>query len=51
MLTLALVFQTLAVRKPDLDNGVFVYARAGLPVRRRFWASVRGGENGCRDAT
>jgi len=29
MLTLALVFQTLAVRKPKLDNGVYVYAREG----------------------
>src|SRR5690606_27877329 len=30
MLMLAFVFQTLAVRKPDLDNGVYVYARAGF---------------------
>ena len=28
MLMLALVYQTLAVRKPDLDNGVYAYARA-----------------------
>jgi arginine:ornithine antiporter/lysine permease len=28
MLMLALVFQMLALRKPDLDNGVYAYARA-----------------------
>lgn len=30
MLALALVFQTLAICKPHLDNGVYVYARAGF---------------------
>lgn len=30
MLMLAFVFQTLAQRKPDLDSGVFVYAKAGF---------------------
>ncbi len=30
MLTLAFVFQTLANRKPNLDGGVYVYARAGF---------------------
>lgn len=30
MLTLAFVFQTLANRKPDLDGGVYAYARAGF---------------------
>lgn len=30
MLTLAFVFQTLANRKPDLDNGVYAYAKAGF---------------------
>ena len=30
MLMLALVFQSLAVRKPDLDAGVFAYAKAGF---------------------
>ncbi|MFB4314206.1 basic amino acid/polyamine antiporter [Actinomadura sp. 21ATH] len=30
MLTLALVFQLLAVRKPDLDAGVYAYAKAGF---------------------
>jgi len=32
MLTLAFVFQTLANRKPDLDGGVYAYAKAGLVV-------------------
>lgn len=49
MLTLAFVFQTLAVRKPDLDNGVYVYARAGFGVYPGFlsaigfWASTCAG--------
>jgi arginine:ornithine antiporter/lysine permease len=30
MLMLALVFQNLAQRKPDLDNGIFSYAKAGF---------------------
>src|SRR5215510_6290030 len=30
MLMLALVFQTLAQRKPDLDSGVYAYAKAGF---------------------
>ncbi|MDF0606300.1 arginine-ornithine antiporter [Neisseriaceae bacterium TC5R-5] len=30
MLMLAFVFQTLANRKPDLDGGVYVYAKAGF---------------------
>jgi arginine:ornithine antiporter/lysine permease len=30
MLTLAFVFQTLANRKPDVDGGVYGYARAGF---------------------
>lgn len=30
MLMLALVFQQLAVRKPDLDAGVYAYAKAGF---------------------
>ena len=30
MLTLAFVFQTLATRKPDVDGGVYGYARAGF---------------------
>lgn len=30
MLTLALVFQNLATRKPELDSGVFIYAKEGF---------------------
>jgi arginine:ornithine antiporter / lysine permease len=30
MLMLAFVFQNLAIRKPDLDSGVFIYAKAGF---------------------
>ncbi|GAB2923410.1 arginine-ornithine antiporter [Paraburkholderia jirisanensis] len=30
MLMLAFVFQSLAIRKPDLDGGVYAYARAGF---------------------
>ena len=30
MLMLAFVFQTLAERKPDLDSGVFIYAKEGF---------------------
>ncbi|PID37654.1 MAG: arginine-ornithine antiporter [Pseudomonadales bacterium] len=30
MLTLAIVFQNLANRKPNLDNGVYAYAKAGF---------------------
>ncbi|CAB3768468.1 arginine-ornithine antiporter [Paraburkholderia humisilvae] len=30
MLMLAFVFQTLAIRKPDLDGGVYAYAQAGF---------------------
>lgn len=40
MLTLALVFQTLAVRKPNLDNGVYVYAREGFGLYPGFLSAV-----------
>lgn len=49
MLALAFVFQALALRKPDLDNGVYVYARAGFGVYPGFlsaigfWASACAG--------
>ena len=49
MLTLALVFQHLAVRKPDLDAGVFAYAKAGFGDYVGFnsafgyWASACAG--------
>lgn len=39
-LSLALVFQTLAVRRPQLDNGVYVYARAGFGVYPGFLSAV-----------
>ena len=38
MLMLAFVFQTLAVRKPGLDAGVYAYAKAGSVST---WASSR----------
>jgi len=40
MLALAFVFQKLAIRKPDLDNGVYVYARAGFGVYPGFLSAV-----------
>ncbi|WP_402377196.1 basic amino acid/polyamine antiporter [Isoptericola rhizosphaerae] len=40
MLTLAFVFQSLAVRKPALDNGVYVYAREGFGVYPGFLSAV-----------
>ncbi|MGV9414457.1 basic amino acid/polyamine antiporter [Nocardia sp. NPDC003693] len=46
MFTLALVFQSLAVRKPDLDAGVYAYAKAGFGEYLGFisafgyWASA-----------
>lgn len=45
MLMLAFVFQSLAVRRPDLDNGIYVYAQAGFGnyagfnVAWGYWAS------------
>jgi arginine:ornithine antiporter / lysine permease len=46
MLMLAFVFQTLAVRKPQLDSGVYAYAKAGFGEYLGFfsgfgyWASA-----------
>ena len=46
MLMLAYVFQTLAIRKPELDAGVFAYAKAGFGdyvgfnSAFGFWASA-----------
>lgn len=46
MLMLAFVFQNLAQRKPDLDSGVFIYAKAGFGnyigflAALAFWAST-----------
>ncbi|KAA1420617.1 amino acid permease [Mumia zhuanghuii] len=49
MLMLAFVFQNLANRKPDLDSGVFIYAKAGFGDYAGFnsaigfWASAVAG--------
>jgi len=49
MLMLAFVFQTLAIRKPHLDSGVFIYAKAGFGDYMGFnsaigfWASACAG--------
>ncbi len=49
MLSLAFVFQKLAIRKPMLDNGVYVYAREGFGAYPGFlsafgfWASACAG--------
>ena len=46
---LAFVFQNLAIRKPDLDSGVFIYAKAGFGDYAGFnsaigfWASAVAG--------
>ena len=41
MLMLAFVFQNLAVRKPELDAGVYVYAKAGFRRLPRLLLRVR----------
>jgi arginine:ornithine antiporter/lysine permease len=49
MLMLAFVFQNLAIRKPTLDSGVFIYAKAGFGdyvgfnSAIGFWASAVAG--------
>ncbi len=49
MLMLAFVFQNLALRKPELDSGVFIYAKAGFGDYAGFnsaigfWASSVAG--------
>ncbi|PSB06768.1 arginine-ornithine antiporter [filamentous cyanobacterium CCP2] len=40
MLMLAFVFQNLAQRKPDLDSGVFIYAKAGFGSYIGFLAAL-----------
>lgn len=40
MLTLAFVFQSLAVRKPQLDNGVYVYASTGFGKYPGFLSAI-----------
>lgn len=39
MLTLAFVFQTLAMRKPELDAGVYAYAKAGFGEYLGFFSA------------
>jgi arginine:ornithine antiporter / lysine permease len=39
MLMLAFVFQTLAVRKPELDAGVYAYAKAGFGEYLGFYSA------------
>src|SRR5262249_877075 len=39
MLTMAFVFQTLAVRKPALDSGVYAYAKAGFGEYLGFFSA------------
>jgi arginine:ornithine antiporter / lysine permease len=39
MLMLAFVFQTLAVRKPDLNSGVYAYAKAGFGEYLGFFSA------------
>jgi arginine:ornithine antiporter/lysine permease len=39
MLMLAFVFQTLAVRKPDMDAGVYAYAKAGFGEYLGFYSA------------
>lgn len=39
MLMLAFVFQTLAIRKPDLDAGVYAYAKAGFGEYPGFFSA------------
>mgnify|MGYP003583375205 CR=1 FL=1 len=46
MLMLALVFQTLSRRRPELDSGIYAYARAGFGEYAGF-ASVLGYWMGC----
>src|SRR3954467_11227298 len=49
MLMLAFVFQNLAIRRPELDSGVFIYAKAGFGDYAGFnsaigfWASTVAG--------
>lgn len=39
MLMLAFVFQTLAIRKPNLDSGVYAYAKAGFGEYLGFFSA------------
>lgn len=39
MLMLAFVFQRLAIRRPDLDAGVYAYAKAGFGEYLGFFSA------------
>lgn len=47
MLMLAFVFQNLAQRKPDLDAGVFIYAKAGFGNYIGFLAALAFWSSSC----
>ena len=47
MLMLAFVFQTLASRKPDLDAGVYPYARAGFGPYLNFASAFGYSASNC----
>ena len=51
MLTLAFVFQNLAIRKPQLDNGVYVYARQGFGLYPGFLSAVGFWASACAGNT
>ncbi|WP_336713181.1 basic amino acid/polyamine antiporter [Arthrobacter sp. USHLN218] len=51
MLMLAFVFQSLAVRKPNLDNGVYVYARTGFGIYPGFLSAVGFWASACAGNT
>src|SRR5699024_9350159 len=47
MLMLAFVFQRLAIRKPDLDAGVYAYAKAGFGEFTGFFAAAGHWASAC----
>lgn len=51
MLMLAFVFQSLAVRKPGLDNGVYVYAKTGFGVYPGFLSAIGFWASSCAGNT
>ncbi|SDK70437.1 basic amino acid/polyamine antiporter [Microbulbifer yueqingensis] len=51
MLMLAFVFQFLAMRKPDLDAGIFTYAREGFGNYVGFLAAIGFWTGGCLGST
>lgn len=51
MLMLAFVFQSLAIRKPGLDNGVYVYAKSGFGVYPGFLSAIGFWASSCAGNT